>query len=72
MLYFLVCSFLANLLLLFSYILVRRNNISLMRLNKTVDDELTGYKSVQSSMLAKISELTNLSEDQKVEITRLL
>lgn len=72
MLYFLVCSVLANVLLLFSYALVRKNNFSLMRLNKTVDDELTGYKSVQSNMLAKISELTSLSEDQKSEITRLL
>ena len=72
MLYFLVCSVVCNLLLLFSYILVRKNNYSLMRLNKSVSDELTGYKSAQSSMLAKISDLQDLSEDQKTEITRLL
>ena len=72
MLYFLVCSVVCNLLLLFSYILVRKNNYSLMRLNKSVSDELTGYKSAQSSMLAKISELSHLSEEQKVEISHLL
>jgi hypothetical protein len=72
MLYFLVCSVLANVLLLFSYVLVRNNNISLMRLNKSLNDELSGYKSAQSNMLAKISELTSLSEDNKVEILRLL
>jgi hypothetical protein len=72
MLYFLVCSVLANVLLLFSYVLVRNNNISLMRLNKSLNDELSGYKSAQSNMLAKISELTSLSEDNKEEILRLL
>jgi len=72
MLYFLVCSVLANVLLLFSYVLVRNNNISLMRLNKSLNDELSGYKSAQSNMLAKISELTSLSKDNKVEILRLL
>ena len=72
MLYFLVCSVLANVLLLFSYVLVRKNNISLMRLNDSLDDEITGYKSAQSSLLAKISELTSLSEENKEEILRLL
>jgi len=48
------------------------NNKSLMRLNNSLDDEITGYKSAQSNMLAKISELTNLSEDNKEEILRLL
>ncbi len=48
------------------------NNKSLMRLNNSLDDEITGYKSAQSSLLAKISELTNLSEENKEEILRLL
>jgi hypothetical protein len=48
------------------------NNKSLMRLNNSIDDEITGYKSAQSSLLAKISELTNLSEENKEEILRLL
>jgi hypothetical protein len=47
-------------------------NKSLMRLNNSLEDEITGYKSAQSNMLAKISELTNLSEDNKEEILRLL
>jgi hypothetical protein len=48
------------------------NNKTLMRLNNSLDDEITGYKSAQSNMLAKISELTSLSEDNKEEILRLL
>jgi hypothetical protein len=48
------------------------NNKTLMRLNNSLDDEITGYKSAQSNMLAKISELTSLSEDNKEEIMRLL
>jgi len=48
------------------------DNKTLMRLNNSLDDEITGYKSAQSNMLAKISELTSLSEDNKEEILRLL
>jgi hypothetical protein len=48
------------------------NNKSLMRLNKSLDEEITGYKAVQSNLLAKVSELTSLSEDHKEEILRLL
>ena len=72
MLYFLICSVLANVLLLFSYVLARKNNKSLMRLNTSLDADITGYKSAQSSLLAKISELTSLSEDNKEEILKLL
>ena len=54
------------------YMSAMDNNKSLMRLNNSLDDEITGYKSAQSNMLAKISELTNLSEDNKEEILRLL
>lgn len=54
------------------YLSAMDNNKSLMRLNKSLDEEITGYKSVQSNMLAKISELTSLSEDHKEEILRLL
>lgn len=48
------------------------DNKTLMRLNNSLDDEITGYKSAQSSLLAKISELTSLSEENKEEILRLL
>jgi hypothetical protein len=48
------------------------NNKSLMRLNKSLDDEITSYKSAQSNMLVKISKLTSMSEDNKEEIKRLL
>ncbi len=48
------------------------DNKTLMRLNNSLDDEITGYKSAQSNMLAKISELTSLSEENKEEILRLL
>jgi hypothetical protein len=43
-----------------------------MRLNKSLDDEITSYKSAQSNMLVKISKLTSVSEDNKEEIKRLL
>ena len=48
------------------------DNKTLMRLNNSLDDEITGYKSAQSNMLAKINELTSLSEENKEEILRLL
>jgi hypothetical protein len=54
------------------YMSAMENNQSLMRLNNSLDDEITGYKSAQSNLLAKISELTSLSEDNKEEIMRLL
>ena len=54
------------------YMSAMDNNKSLMRLNNSLDDEITGYKSAQSSLLAKISELTSLSEENKEEILRLL
>jgi hypothetical protein len=54
------------------YMSAMDNNKSLMRLNNSLDDEITGYKSAQSNMLAKISELTSLSEENKEEILRLL
>ena len=54
------------------YMSAMDNNKSLMRLNNSLDNEITGYKSAQSSLLAKISELTSLSEENKEEILRLL
>jgi hypothetical protein len=54
------------------YMSAMDNNKSLMRLNKSLDDEITSYKSAQSNMLVKISKLTSVSEDNKEEIKRLL
>jgi hypothetical protein len=54
------------------YMAAIHDNKTLMRLNNSLDDEITGYKSAQSSLLAKVSELTSLSEENKEEILRLL
>jgi hypothetical protein len=72
MFYALCAAVVVAMVFVWLYMSVMDNNKSLMRLNKSLDDEITGYKSAQSNMLAKISELTSLSEDNKEEILRLL
>jgi hypothetical protein len=72
MFYALCAAIVLAMVFVWLYMSAMDNNKSLMRLNKSLDDEITGYKSAQSSLLAKISELTNLSEDNKEEILRLL
>jgi hypothetical protein len=72
MLYALCAAVVVAMVFVWLYMSELENNKSLMRLNNSIDDEITGYKSAQSSLLAKISELTNLSEENKEEILRLL
>jgi len=72
MFYALCAAVVVAMVFVWLYMSAMDNNKSLMRLNNSLDDEITGYKSAQSNMLAKISELTNLSEDNKEEILRLL
>ena len=72
MIYVLGVAVVVAMVFVWLYMSAMDNNKSLMRLNKSLDDDITGYKSAQSNMLAKISELTSLSEDNKEEIKRLL
>jgi hypothetical protein len=72
MFYALCAAVVVAMVFVWLYMSELENNKSLMRLNNSIDDEITGYKSAQSSLLAKISELTNLSEENKEEILRLL
>jgi hypothetical protein len=72
MLYALCAAVVVAMVFVWLYMSELENNKSLMRLNNSIDDEITGYKSAQSSLLAKISELTSLSEENKEEILRLL
>ena len=72
MIYLLGVSVVVAMVFVWLYMSAMDNNKSLMRLNNSLDNEITGYKSAQSNMLAKISELTSLSEDNKEEILRLL
>jgi len=72
MIYLLGAALVVAMIFVWLYMSVLDNNKSLMRLNNSLDDEITGYKSAQSNLLAKISELTSLSEDNKEEILRLL
>jgi len=72
MIYLLGAAVVIAMIFVWLYMSVLDNNKSLMRLNNSLDDEITGYKSAQSNLLAKISELTSLSEDNKEEILRLL
>ena len=72
MIYLLVVSVVVAMIFVWLYMSAIDNNKSLMRLNNSLDNEITGYKSAQSNMLVKIKELTSLSEDNKEEIMRLL
>jgi hypothetical protein len=72
MIYVLGVAVILTMVFVWLYMSAIDNNKTLMRLNKSLDEEITGYKSAQSNMLAKISELTSLSEDNKEEILRLL
>ena len=72
MFYALCAAVVVAMVFVWLYMSELENNKSLMRLNNSLDDEITGYKSTQSSLLAKINELTTLSEESKEEILRLL
>lgn len=72
MIYLLVVPVVISMVFIWLYMSAMDNNKSLMRLNKSLDDEITSYKSAQSNMLVKISKLTSVSEDNKEEIKRLL
>jgi hypothetical protein len=72
MIYLLGVSVVVAMVFAWLYMSAMDNKKSLMRLNNSLDNEITGYKSAQSNMLAKISELTSLSEENKEEILRLL
>ncbi len=72
MFYALCAAVILAMVFVWLYMSAMDDNKTLMRLNNSLDDEITGYKSAQSNMLAKISELTSLSEENKEEILRLL
>ncbi len=72
MFYALCAAVILTMVFVWLYMSAIDDNKTLMRLNNSLDDEITGYKSAQSNMLAKISELTSLSEENKEEILRLL
>jgi hypothetical protein len=72
MIYLLVVPVVIAMVFIWLYMSSLDSNKSLMRLNTSLNDEITSYKSAQSNMLVKISKLTSVSEDNKEEIKRLL
>jgi len=71
MIYFLVLSVVVNLVLL--YVLFKQNKDSkmLIKLNDSLDEQITSYKVNQSSLIDKMREMEILSEEQVEELSRV-
>ena len=62
MIYFLVLSVLINLVLFYILFKQVRDGRMLIKLNNSLDDQLTSYKVSQSSLIEKMREMELLSE----------
>jgi len=71
MIYLLVLSVVVNLVLL--YVLFKQNKDSkmLIKLNDSLDEQITSYKVSQSSLIDKMREMEILSEEQVEELSRV-
>jgi hypothetical protein len=71
MIYFLVLSVLVNLFLFYICFKQVRDGRMLMKLNDSLDEQLTSYKVNQSSLIEKMREMEILSQEQVEELSRI-
>jgi hypothetical protein len=71
MIYFLVLSVLINLVLFYILSKQVRDSRMLIKLNDSLDAQLTSYKVSQSSLIEKMCEMELLSEEQVEELSRV-
>ena len=71
MIYFLVLAVLVNLVLFYILFKQVRDGRMLIKLNNSLDDQLTSYKVSQSSLIEKMREMELLSEEQVEELSRV-
>jgi len=71
MIYLLVFSALVNLILFYILFKQVRDGRMLIKLNDSLDDQLTSYKVSQSLLIEKMSEMELLSQEQVEELSRV-
>ena len=71
MIYLLVFSALVNLILFYILFKQVRDGRMLIKLNNSLDDQLTSYKVSQSLLIEKMREMELLSQEQVEELSRV-
>ncbi len=71
MIYLLVFSVLVNLILFYILFKQVRDRRMLIKLNNSLDDQLTSYKVSQSLLIEKMREMELLSQEQVEELSRV-
>jgi hypothetical protein len=71
MIYLLVFSVLVNLILFYILFKQVRDGRMLIKLNNSLDDQLTSYKVSQSLLIEKMCEMELLSQEQVEELSRV-
>lgn len=71
MIYLLVFSVLVNLILFYILFKQVRDGRMLIKLNDSLDDQLTSYKVSQSLLIEKMREMELLSQEQVEELSRV-
>ena len=71
MIYLLVFSVLVNLILFYILFKQIRDGRMLIKLNNSLDDQLTSYKVSQSLLIEKMCEMELLSQEQVEELSRV-
>jgi hypothetical protein len=71
MIYLLVFSVLVNLILFYILFKQIRDGRMLIKLNNSLDDQLTSYKVSQSLLIEKMREMELLSQEQVEELSRV-
>jgi len=71
MIYLLVFSVLVNLILFYILFKQVRDGRILIKLNNSLDDQLTSYKVSQSLLIEKMHEMELLSQEQVEELSRV-
>jgi hypothetical protein len=71
MIYLLVFSVLINLILFYILFKQIRDGRMLIKLNNSLDDQLTSYKVSQSLLIEKVREMELLSQEQVEELSRV-
>ena len=71
MIYLLVFSVLVNLILFYILFKQVRDGRMLVKLNNSLDDQLTSYKVSQSLLIEKMREMELLSQEQVEELSRV-
>jgi hypothetical protein len=71
MIYLLVFSVLVNLILFYILFKQIRDRRMLIKLNNSLDDQLTSYKVSQSLLIEKMCEMELLSQEQVEELSRV-